>query len=269
MKYVTITNGSLGFYDTNIHTTIPSGAYEITDADYTTFFSDQGKYTFEAQDSKAVLVELTTVYFASDHGMTVVSAMSNTATPSGAVKFTSKPTESDLITAFPSVASSRTFTVTTNAVTGDTLTILGQALTLGTTVSVGDTIETTVANIATHLNSLKVVTGNYKVVANGSSLVVSEAFAGGGIVIPDATTTGTLKMASGTATESVWGYTTQLKHEHRVALEASADTIRDTYCKNYIVAMAKGDTTGAQAVLDSITALNDNLYKAMEAINNG
>ena len=61
MKYVTITNGSLGFYDTEIHTTIPSGAYEITDADYTTFFSDQGKYTFEAQDSKAVLVELTTV----------------------------------------------------------------------------------------------------------------------------------------------------------------------------------------------------------------
>ena len=36
MKYVTITNGSLGFYDTEIHTTIPSGAYEITDADYTT-----------------------------------------------------------------------------------------------------------------------------------------------------------------------------------------------------------------------------------------
>ena len=133
---------------------------------------------------------------------------------------------------------------------------------IGTAVSVGDTIKTTVANIATHLNTLKVITGNYKVVASGASLVISEAFAGGGIVIPDATTTGTLKMTSGTATESVWGYTTQLKHEHRVALEASADTIRDTYCKNYIVAMAKGDTTGAQAVLDSITALNDNLYKA-------
>ena len=205
MKYVTITNGSLGFYDTEIHTTIPSGAYEITDADYTTFFSDQSKYTFEAQDSKAVLVELTTVYFASNYGMTVVPAMSNATTPSGAVKFTSQPTESDLIAAFPSVASTRTFTVTTNAVTGDTLTILEQVLTFGTTVSVGDTIETTVANIATHLNSLKVITGNYKVVANGSSLVISEAFAGGGIVIPDATTTGTLKIASGKATESVWG----------------------------------------------------------------
>ena len=185
------------------------------------------------------------------------------------MKFTSQPTESDLIAAFPSVASTRNFTVTTNAVTGDTLTILGQVPVFGTTVSVGDTIEATVANIATHLNSLKVITGNYKVVANGSSLVVSEAFAGGGMVIPDATTTGTLKMTSGTATESVWGYTTQLKHEHRVALETSADTIRDTYCKNYIVAMAKGDATGAQKVLDSITALNDNLYKAMEAINNG
>ena len=30
MKYVTITNGSLGFYDTEIHTAIPSGAYKIT-----------------------------------------------------------------------------------------------------------------------------------------------------------------------------------------------------------------------------------------------
>lgn len=269
MKYVTITNGSLGFYDTDIHTTIPRGAYEITDADYTTFFSDQGKYTFEVQDSKAVLVELTTVYFASDHGMTVVPAMNNTPTPSGAVKFTSQPTESDLTAAFPSVASTRTFTVTTNAVAGDTLTVLEQALAFGTTVSVGDTIETTVANIATYLNTLKVITGNYKVVANGSSLVVSEAFSGGGIVIPDATTTGTLKVTSGTPTGSVWGYTTQLKHEQKGALETSAETICETYRKNYIGAMAKGDTTGAQTVLDSITALNDNLYKAMEAINNG
>ncbi len=269
MKYVTITNGSLGFYDTDIHTTIPSDAYEITDADYTTFFSDQGKYTFEAQDSKAVLVDLTTVYFASNYGMTVVSARSNTATPSGAVKFTSQPTESDLTAAFPSVASSRTFTATTNAVTGDTLTILGQVLTFGTTISVGNTIEATIANIAAYLNTIKVVTGNYKVVAEGSSLVISEAFAGGGLVIPDATTTGALKIASETATGSVWGYTTQLKHEQMMALETSADTVRDTYCKNYIVAMAKGDTTAAQAVLDSITALNDNLYKAMEAINNG
>ena len=191
------------------------------------------------------------------------------ATPSGTVKFTSKPTESQLISAFPTTASTRTFTVTTNAVTGDTLTILGQVLTFGTTVPVGDTIEITVANIATHLNTLKVITGNYKVVADESSLVVSEAFAGGGIVIPDVITMGTLKMTSGAATESTWGYTTQLKHEQRVALEASANAIRDTYCKNYIVAMAKGDTAGAQKVLDSITALNDNLYKAMEAINNG
>ena len=65
--------------------------------------------------------------------------------------------------------------------------------------------------------------------------------------------------------ESVWSYTTQIKYEQKVALESSAETYR----KNYIVAMDKGDTTGAQAVLDSITALNDNLYKAMEAINNG
>ena len=99
--------------------------------------------------------------------------------------------------------------------------------------------------------------------------MVSEAFAGGGIVIPDATTTGTLKMTSGTATESVWGYTTQLKHGQKVALETSAETILETYRKNYIGAMAKGDTAGAQKVLDSITALNDNLYKAMEAIDNG
>ena len=170
-------------------------------------------------------MELTTVYFASNYGMTVVPAMSNATTPSGAVNFTSQPTESDLIAAFPSVASTRTFTVATNAVTGDTLTILGQVLTFGTTVPVGDTIETTVANIATYLNTLKVVTGNYKVVASGSSLVISEAFAGGGLVIPDATTTGTLNITSGTATGSVWGYTTQLKHEQTVALETSADTL--------------------------------------------
>ena len=37
MKYVTITNGSLGFYDTEIHTTIPSDAYKITNQTSTGF----------------------------------------------------------------------------------------------------------------------------------------------------------------------------------------------------------------------------------------
>lgn len=210
-----------------------------------------------------------TKYIYSDYGVTCVKTTEPHVATTGEVVFTSEPTTAQLESAFPAVASTRTFTVTTNAVTGDTLTTLGQVLTFGTTVPVGDTPETTAANIVAYLNTLKVITGNYKVVANGSSLVVSEAFIGGGIVIPDATTTGTLKIASGTATESVWGYTTQLKHEQKVALETSAETIRETYRKNYIGAMAKGDITGAQAVLNSITALNDNLYKAMEAINNG
>ena len=268
MKYVTITNGLLGFYDTTIHTTIPSGAYEITDEDYATFFSDQGKYTFEVQDSKAVLTELTTVYFASDYGTTIVTAKSNAATPTGSIRFTSEPTADQLSTAFPSIASTRTFTVSTNAVAGDTLDIIGQSIVFGTTVAIGSTIEATVTNIATYLNTLKVVTGNYKVVANGASLTVSEAFAGGGTTISEASTVGTIVVVSGTLTGSTWGYLTQTKHTRKVTLETSAETILETYRKNYIGAMAKGDTTGAQAILDSITTLNNNLYNAMEAINN-
>lgn len=41
-------------------------------------------------------MELTTVYFASDYEKTVVPARSNTATSSGAVKFTSTPTTAQL-----------------------------------------------------------------------------------------------------------------------------------------------------------------------------
>ena len=59
-KYVIInSNGTNAFYDDVIHDTIPDGALEISDADYKTFFSDNGKYIFKNTDSKAVLSEIT------------------------------------------------------------------------------------------------------------------------------------------------------------------------------------------------------------------
>ena len=46
-KYVVInTDGTNAFYDDAIHSTMPNGALEISDADYKTFFSDNGKYIF-------------------------------------------------------------------------------------------------------------------------------------------------------------------------------------------------------------------------------
>lgn len=58
-KYVVINNGTNAFYDDAIHSAIPDGALEISDKDYKTFFSDNGKYIFKIVDSKAVLSEIT------------------------------------------------------------------------------------------------------------------------------------------------------------------------------------------------------------------
>ena len=221
MKYVTITSGSLGFYDTEIHTTIPSGAYEITDADYTTFFSDQGKYTFEVQDSKAVLVELTTVYFASDYGMTVTSAMSNAATPTGAVKFTSAPTTAQLESAFPSIAGSRTYTLTTNPVAGDTITICGIALTAGTNFSIGADCDVTAANLNTALNSNKDFSVTYGGISGNNTITITEKIPGNQNNPATASYTGTMVVSSGALTSSVWGYKTAYINQQLTALMAA------------------------------------------------
>ncbi|WP_196606487.1 hypothetical protein [Pectinatus frisingensis] len=59
-KYVIVNlNSCNGFYDDTVHKSIPDGALPVTDADYSQFFSENGKYIFKNVNNTAVLSEIT------------------------------------------------------------------------------------------------------------------------------------------------------------------------------------------------------------------
>lgn len=180
--------------------------------------------------------------------------------------FAKVPTESQLSTAFPTVASTRTFTVTTNASTGDKVTVFSTTITMGTDISIGSTIADTLVNIVAYMNEQERLLGNYRLTSSGDTFTLTERFAGGGLDIPEPTIVGDMKVSSGVLTESVWGYETQVKHEKKLALEEQAEVVREEYRKNYIGAMSTGETVLAQSILDDIAALDTNLYNAMGVI---
>lgn len=181
--------------------------------------------------------------------------------------FAKVPTESQLSAAFPSVASTRTFTVKTNASAGDKVTMFSTSITMGTDVSIGATIAETIVNLVAHMNAQERLLGNYRLTSSGNTFTLTERFAGGGLDVPEPTIVGNMKVSSGVLTESVWGYTTQVKHEKKLALEEQAEVLREEYHKNYIGAVASGDTALAQSILADISTLNTNLYNAMGVIN--
>jgi len=81
-KYVVInSDGTNAFYDSVINTVIPTTALEISDADYSTFFSSQGNYIFTSSTVSGVtvakLITLTDVYLASNYGWVSYSPFSS------------------------------------------------------------------------------------------------------------------------------------------------------------------------------------------------
>lgn len=181
--------------------------------------------------------------------------------------FAGIPTESQLSAAFPTVASQRTFTVTTNASVGDKVTMFSTTITMGTDVSIGATIAETIVNIVAYMNEQERLLGNYRLISSGDTFTLTERFAGGGLDVPEPTIVGNMKVSSANLSESVWGYTTQVKHDKKLALEEQAEVLLEEYRKNYIGAMSTGDSALAQSILADISTLNTNLYNAMGVIN--
>lgn len=98
-----------------------------------------------------------------------------------------------------STPSSCTYTITTNAASGDTIQIGGVVLTAGTDFTVGSNIATTAANIAAAINSKSTL---YTASASDAVITVTEKYAGAGNVLTDAVVTGTIVITNGTAVAS-------------------------------------------------------------------
>ena len=110
------------------------------------------------------------------------------------------------------VPSSTTYTMTTNAVVGDTLnfyytgtiTAVASGAT-GSQFNVGANITDTMANITTVLNTLSAVNSKYTVVASGTSLTFTEKIAGGGNTLYDVVKTGTTVISNTKGINSAMG----------------------------------------------------------------
>lgn len=106
------------------------------------------------------------------------------------------------------VYGAKTYTITTNSVTGDTLTIGGVTLTAtaaitdSTDYTVGSTIATTATNITTALNANSTVTAKYTATVSGAAITLTES-AYNGNTPAAATYTGTIVVSNGTATTGV------------------------------------------------------------------
>jgi len=117
------------------------------------------------------------------------------------------------LSAAPGVAQAgaRTYTVTTNAVAADTLTIDSVVLTAtssttnGTQFAIGATIADTVTNIKTAIAANSTLSARYTVTGTGAAFTLTETVAGSGHTPSTATYTGTIVVSSGTATTSVAG----------------------------------------------------------------
>lgn len=225
---------------------------------------DWTSYTY---DGTGLVKKPSDVLCYSSHGYAWSLVPSTYVPKDGEVIFTSTPTEAQLKTAFPSIAASKKYTFSANAIHGDTLHFYDTTVTFGTDITIGDTIASTVANIVTYMKTQERLTGNYNVSSSNNTITLSERFAGGGFVVPNVTVSGSIQVSSETLSESVWGYTTQAKHIRKVNLQLQADTLKEKYRNAYFSALADGDTITANANLGYAKDLKTSLYNAMEAIN--
>lgn len=266
VNYDSTTGEIKGFYPDDIgYANIPEPHIEIDETTHQDCVNHQGLRKVDVATGK--INESVVKYCYTGYGLISKKVNGNYTTSTGEVLFSTMPTDAQLSAAFPTVASTRTFTVTTNASAGDKVTMFSTTITMGADVVIGSTIAETIVNLVAYMNEQERLLGNYRLTSSGDTFTLTERFAGGGLDIPEPTIVGDMKVSSGVLTESVWGYTTQVKHEKKLALEEQAEVVREEYRKNYIGAVASGDTTLAQSILTDISTLNTNLYNAMGVIN--
>ena len=117
--------------------------------------------------------------------------------------FKNSYSDAQLKIAFPATAGSITYTVETNAVAGDTVTICGNKLTAGTDFEVGTDTKITAANITNAFKS-----SIYKAVCTGNTITVSEIIYGDDNIPTNASFTGTIVISNSEVINSVKGYST-------------------------------------------------------------
>lgn len=150
-----------------------------------------------------------------------------------------------------STAGSNTYTVTTNAASGNTVAIGDVTLTAGKDFAVGADVSATATNIAAAIVSKSTL---YTASAASGVVTVTERYAGAGNTPGAATVTGTIAITSGTATTSA-----AVDADYMLANGVWADslTISDTVgAKNKIIWIKVSATSDESPVKDDTTVLH-------------
>jgi hypothetical protein len=146
----------------------------------------------------------------------------------GDIVVTEQPTPPNTYTFYkwattPAISGKRDYPITTNFVVGDTLSLCGITLTLGTDV-IGTDSASTAINLKTVLSANTTINALYNVTVSGSTFTLTEIIAGGGNTPSEATTIGTGVITNGTAVTSTASTT-----GWKIDLATSLDALNSSY----------------------------------------
>lgn len=276
VSYNSITGNILGYYPDDLnYTTIPKPYIEIDDITYQDCITNQGL-------RKVDLTTLKIVSFVPEHIYVIRNGMYlYDYYQDGDTLVTERPTPPNTYTSYEwgtihAIAGKRSYEVTTNFIAGDTLSLCGVTLTLGTDI-IGTDSETTTTNLKTILSTNTIINALYTVTVSGATLTLTEIVAGGGNTPSESTTTGTGIITNSTAITS-----TPQTTGWKIDLATSLDALNSSYAtakaeihkqhSGVILAnwLTTEQITTAEANLKTVYKnLHDDLITKQEALKNG
>ncbi|SJZ58685.1 DUF3383 family protein [Megasphaera cerevisiae] len=165
------------------------------------------------------------------------------------------------------IAGKNTYTITTNAATGDTITIGGVTLTavassavLGTSFVPGANVIATATAIAASLNANTTFNAKYGATAASGIITITETVAGGGNTPGEATKTGTIVITSGTATTSTTRTETPLE-----TITACREADWEWYVGIYCAVLTDDDIQAMAAYVEDATPATLLAYTTSES----
>lgn len=147
-----------------------------------------------------------------------------------------------------------TYTVGTNAASGDTVAIGDVSLTAGTDFAIGTDTSATASNIATAINNKSAI---WAASVSGAAITVTEKYPGAGNVLVPAVTTGTIAITNGDITSSIAADESVMTDKGVWADTLTfTDTIGD---KNKIFWLKAMSSSSEKPQKDNSTVINSNV----------
>lgn len=221
-------------------------------------------------DVKNILSHLPIKFLYYNYGLEYKMIDTTSYTPkAGEIIFDSLQTATQLVTDFASVAGKITFTILTNAVSADTITVQDVKLTAGADFSIGSDIPTTTKNISDALNLITKFSTYFTASESNAIITITEKIPGNKNTPENITTTGTISISNGTITKSVYGYKNAMIAQQLVALNSTYVNKMYPIERGLVTAYANKNTDTVSALETTLSTLQSEYKTKAQAIING